>query len=101
MLNAATTTMIDSAKNIATRSTSSASKIEALMRFQLLTSARPARLCATGAMISSTRSASSVTTSIMPIVSPVSSSVCASGIGMMTKAWSKSYTPVSKIAATR
>ena len=86
MLNTATSTMIDSAKNIATRSTASASNSEALIVFQSVTTAWPGELRAPAARGSRRPCRrSSVLTSIMPIASPVSSSVCASAIGMTTK----------------
>ena len=58
MLNTATRTMIESTKNIATRSTCSASNRLALIDFQSLTTACPASLSASGARISWTVSAS-------------------------------------------
>ncbi len=90
MLKAATSTMKLKAKAIATRSTCSASNRVELMVFQSETTALPATARATGARISPTRSGSSTVTSIIPTVSPISSSVWASAIGMMTKAWSYS-----------
>ena len=88
MLNTATSTMIDRMTNIATRSISSASNRDELMLFQSFTTARPSNRCVTGASVSVTVSGSSVVTSIMPIASPVSSKVCASAMGMTTKALS-------------
>ena len=86
MLNAATSTMKLSAKAIAARSTCSASNSVALMVFQSATTALPSTARWTGSRISPTSSASSTVTSIMPTVSPISISVCASSIGMTTKA---------------
>ncbi len=100
MLNAATTTMIDNMTNSATRSIASASNRLAFMLRQSATTACVATFWAKGANISPTRSGSSVLISIMPTESPSSIRICASSIGMMTKALSKSYTPISNIAAT-
>ena len=58
------------------------------MVFQSLMTALPASLRSSGARICPTLSGLVVVSSIMPMVSPVSSSVCALGIGMTTKALS-------------
>ena len=89
MLNTATRMMIDSTTNIATRSTASASNSCAFIVRQSVTTARPPTLRGqrredladlVGDRSSRPRSC--------PTASPISSSVCASSIGMTTKALS-------------
>ena len=80
--------MIESTKNIATRSICKASNRLALSDFQSWISACPSSLRASGVSVSRTVSGSVVLTSIMLIVSPVISRVCALGIGITTNALS-------------
>src|SRR3546814_3824510 len=56
MLNTATSTMIDSTTNMATRSTASASNSDAFICRQSVTIARPATLPASGSNMAETRS---------------------------------------------